>query len=91
MPADPARALANANIYLDLVSRTVYGWLWLRQATIADRALATEAGKREDAFYRGKLHAARYQMTWELPKTESDAALLQRLDTVPLDMQDVWF
>ncbi len=91
MPAEPARALANANAYLDLVSRTVFGWLWLRQATLADRALATDAGKREDAFYRGKLHAARYQMLWELPKTESDAALLQRLDTIPLDMQDEWF
>lgn len=91
MPADPARALANANIYMDLVSRTVYGWLWLRQATIADRALATEAGMREEAFYRGKVHAARYQMLWELPKTESDAALLQRIDTVPFDMKDEWF
>ena len=91
MPADPARALANANIYMDLVSRTVYGWLWLRQATIADRALATDAGMREEPFYRGKVHAARYQMLWELPKTESDAALLQRIDTVPFDMKDEWF
>jgi butyryl-CoA dehydrogenase len=46
---------------------------------------------REEPFYRGKVHAARYQMLWELPKTESDAALLQRIDTVPFDMKDEWF
>jgi hypothetical protein len=88
---DPSRALANASAYLDLVSRTVIGWLWLRQATVASRALSSARSAPEDAFYRGKLQAARYWFGWELPRTEQLATLLERGDTTPFDMQDAWF
>ena len=40
MTQDPTRGLANATVYLELTSRVVFAWLWLRQATVAARALA---------------------------------------------------
>ena len=88
---EPARALANASAYLDLVSRTVIAWLWLRQASVASRALARAISSADRDFYRGKVQAARYWYGWELPRTEQLAALLERADATPYEMQDEWF
>jgi alkylation response protein AidB-like acyl-CoA dehydrogenase len=88
---DPALALANASVYLDLVSRTVVAWLWLRQADTAARALARGASDADLAFYRGKLQAARYYFRWELTKTVTDGELLRRLDATTYEMQNDWF
>ena len=90
-PAEPARALANASAYLDLVSRTVLAWLWLRQALAASRALDAVGRATDVDFYRGKMQAARYWFGWELPRTEQLGALLLRGDSTPFDMRDEWF
>jgi alkylation response protein AidB-like acyl-CoA dehydrogenase len=91
MQADPTRGLANASVYLELVSRVVFAWLWLRQATIAQRALAAGASGESAAFYHGKLQAARFYMGFELPKHAPDADLLLRNDASALEMQTDWF
>jgi butyryl-CoA dehydrogenase len=91
MLKEPAKGLANASAYLDMTSRTVYAWLWLRQATVAHRALAGGVSGVEEAFYRGKVHTARYYFAHELPRTETDAALLGRIDTTTFDMAHDWF
>ena len=88
---EPARALANASAYLDLVSRTVIAWLWLRQATVASRALARSPNGTDSNFYRGKGQAARYWFGWELPRTVQLGELLERGDATPFEMQDAWF
>ena len=98
---EPARALANASAYLDLVSATVIAWLWLRQATVASRALMSATGEAralaparaapDDAFYLGKLQAARYWFAWELPKTVAQGELLRRLDATTFEMEQDWF
>ena len=91
MRAEPARVLANATAYLDLVSRTVIAWLWLRQATVAALALSAGASRPDEDFYRGKLQAARYWFGWELPRTVQLAELLERADATPFEMQPNWF
>ncbi len=91
MRADPTRGLANATAYLELVSRTVFAWLWLQQATVAARALSAGASGDAAAFYQGKLQAARFYFGFELPKSVADAALLLRNDPAAYDMQDAWF
>jgi len=91
MMADPTRGLANASAYLDLVSRTVYAWLWLRQATVASLALTAGAAGDDADFYRGKVQAARFYFGFELPKSVADAELLLRNDAAALEMQDGWF
>ena len=89
MATDPDRALANANVYLDAFGRIVAAWIWLKQAIAADRGLA---GRPADAdFYRGKLQAARYYVTWELPATAPQFDLLAEVNPVPLEMRDAWF
>ena len=86
----PERVLANAWIYLDLMGRFVVGWLWLRQATVAARALG-QAAAADTAFYRGKLQAAQYYLRWELPQIEHHSRLLTGLDDTCLAMAEDWF
>ena len=77
--------LANASHYLDLVGHTVIAWLWLAQASVADAALPAAAAA-DAAFYRGKLQACRWFFRHELPKTLTQAALLDSLDDTVLTM-----
>ncbi len=88
---DPDRALANATIYLDVFGKITAAWMWLRQAYVADRALAGCSNAVDADYYRGKLQAARYYFQWDLPGTAAQFALLRSVDTVPYDMQESWF
>ncbi len=89
--ADANLGLANATLYLDLFGRVLVGWLWLRMALLASRALADGANGSEADFYRGKLQAARYFMDWELATLEGQARLLSAGNRVCFDMQAPWF
>ncbi|MGQ7818222.1 acyl-CoA dehydrogenase [Metapseudomonas furukawaii] len=89
--ADAHLGLSNATAYLDLFGRVVVGWIWLRQALVASRALAAGALGSEADFYQGKVHAARYFMDWELAGLDSQARLLSAGNRLCFDMQNAWF
>ncbi|NBF05745.1 acyl-CoA dehydrogenase [Pseudomonas sp. Fl5BN2] len=82
--------LANSALYLKAFGHTVIGWRWLEQAIKAEEGLARgDAGDRD--FYRGKLQAARYFLTWEVPGCQHELTLLEARDDTCLAMQDAWF
>ncbi|MFJ3467466.1 acyl-CoA dehydrogenase [Pseudomonas sp. NPDC090201] len=82
--------LANSALYLKAFGHTVIGWRWLEQAIRAQEGL--NAGNETDAdFYRGKLQAARYFLTWEVPACHHELAILQARDDVCLSMPDSGF
>ncbi|QEY62980.1 acyl-CoA dehydrogenase [Metapseudomonas lalkuanensis] len=83
--------LANATVYLDVFGRVLVGWLWLRMALIASRALAAGPAGSEADFYQGKLQAARYFMDWELASIDAQTHLLAAGNRSSFDMQDHWF
>jgi alkylation response protein AidB-like acyl-CoA dehydrogenase len=91
MAKEPARGVANASPYLELVSRVIYAALWLRQAVVAEAALAAGASGGERAFYEGKVQAAKFYFGFELPKHEVDAALLTRNEGSAFEMRTEWF
>jgi alkylation response protein AidB-like acyl-CoA dehydrogenase len=82
--------LANASVYLEMLGHVVIAWTWLRQAVLAQRALATAQGTDAD-FYQGKLQACQYFFHYELPKTAAQNELLRSLDPTCLGMRDEWF
>ncbi|GAB2781729.1 acyl-CoA dehydrogenase [Halomonas shantousis] len=88
---DVDRGMANATLYLDMFGRVVVGWIWLRQALVAARALETTPAEKQQAFYHGKLQAARYFMEWELPQVGHQARLLSQGNAICYEMQDTWF
>ncbi len=75
--------LANATTYLEAFGHTVIAWIWLEQVIAA-------SGNEGD-FYQGKLRAAQYFFTAELPKTSTQFDFLRSLDRTPLQMQPNWF
>ncbi|MCY1496835.1 3-methylmercaptopropionyl-CoA dehydrogenase [compost metagenome] len=89
--ADANLGLSNATAYLDLFGRVLVGWLWLRMALVASRALDAGAADSEADFYHGKLQAARYFMDWELASIDAQARLLVAANRTSFDMQDRWF
>lgn len=89
---DVDRGFANATLYLDVFGRVLAAWIWLRQALVAESALQKDGHSEEDgSFYRGKLHAARYYIEWELPEIEPQIRLLSEGNRVPFDMREGWF
>ena len=88
---DPDHGLSNATMYLDLFGKVLVGWVWLKQAMAAEPALARGASGTEEAFYRGKIHAARYFMDWELAPLEGYARLLSAGNRDNIDMENDWF
>ncbi|UYP30013.1 acyl-CoA dehydrogenase [Pseudomonas sp. Z8(2022)] len=85
------QGLANSALYLKVFGHTVIGWRWLEQAIRAEQGLANTANADEQAFYRGKLQAARYFLTWEVPGCHHDLSILEARDDTCLGMQDTWF
>ncbi len=84
------QTLANSALYLKVFGHAVVGWRWLEQALRAERGL-TEGNPADADFYRGKLQAARYFLTWEVPGCAHELALLEARDDTCLGMQDAWF
>ncbi len=82
--------LANASLYLNAFGHCVIGWRWLQQAIHAELGLL-EGSPADRDFYLGKLQAARYFLTWEVPGCHNDLALLEARDDTCLAMQDGWF
>ena len=83
-------SLANSALYLKVFGHMVIGWRWLEQAIRAEEGLAKGNAADVD-FYRGKLQAARYFLTWEVPGCEHELSLLEARDDTCLEMRDEWF
>ena len=82
--------LANASAYLEALGHLVVAWLWLRQATVAGRLLATAEGAEEKSFLEGKRQASRYFHRWELPKIGPLLDRLAALDPTFLETRPEW-
>ncbi|MCJ8206033.1 acyl-CoA dehydrogenase [Pseudomonas sp. RGM2987] len=83
-------SLANSALYLKVFGHMVIGWRWLEQAIRAEEGLARGNAADSD-FYKGKLQAARYFLTWEIPGCHHELALLEARDDTCLEMRDEWF
>ncbi len=78
-------ALANSNAFLEMLGTVVIGWMWIRQACAAARALlGPELTDAENNFYQGKLNAAHYFCAYELSKARAQAKLIASLNVTCL-------
>ena len=83
-PEDPDNAGAGAYAFMDLMGLVSLGWMWLRMAAAAERALAD--GADDSALYRAKLVTAQFYAERELPlssglrrKVEAGAETLMKM------------
>ncbi len=69
-----------------------YGdWLALAGTGDSRRRRLSQGNAADAAFYKGKLQAARYFLTWEVPGCHHELAILEARDDTCLGMQDEWF
>lgn len=80
--------LANAANYLEAFGHFIVGWLWLDQAITVHEKLTDSSIAN---FLKGKLAACDYFFAWEMPKIDSWLAVLDPIETTPLNMQEAWF
>ena len=66
-------------------------WIWLRQANVAEQALAKGAGEQDVDFYEGKLAAAEYFLNWELPLVSRDIEVLTSQDATCNNVKASYF
>jgi alkylation response protein AidB-like acyl-CoA dehydrogenase len=85
---DEDKRLANAAAYLEAFGHVVVAWLWLDQAVTAQ---ALVDGPRGSDFHKGKLAACDYFFGWEMPKLAGWLAVLDPVETTPLEMPEQWF
>ena len=83
-------ALANSALYMKAFGHCVIGWRWLEQAIRAEEGLSS-ASEADRDFYQGKLQAARFFLTWEVPPCHNDLTLLEARDDTCPGMQEGWF
>jgi hypothetical protein len=67
--ADPDDAGAGAYAYMELMGLVALGWMWLKMAAAAQRALGDGSEDRE--FLEAKLTTARFYAERELPMSSA--------------------
>ena len=82
---DMDMALANAYLLLDAMGHAIVAWLWLDQALTASRLLADARGPRL-SLLQGKIAAAHYFITWELPAKDAQLVRFAALDPLCRDL-----
>ena len=80
----------HTNALLESLSEVVIGWLLLRHAEIATRALP-EAADKDRAFYEGKIAAARFFARHALPKARLRREAAESEDAALMDLTDEAF
>jgi alkylation response protein AidB-like acyl-CoA dehydrogenase len=69
----------------------VVGWLLLRQAEVASRALQGEVSASDRAFYTGKIAAASFFARTVLPKITAERAIAEAMDNALMDVPEESF
>src|SRR5438874_1992066 len=67
--ADPDNAGAGAYAYMDLMGLVSLGWMWIKMAAAARRAL--DGGAEDRPFHEAKLVTARFYAERELPLSQA--------------------
>ena len=89
---DREAMLLHSADFLELFSTVVIAWQWLLQAAAAQEGLRAEkADPSSAAFYQGKLCAAQYWFSTELPRIETLAALCRSGEDSYGRAQPDWF
>ena len=85
----PEYYLADATLYLEGAGLLCMGWIWLKQAITAQKAL--DMGSKEQDFHLGKIETARYTVAYELVKLKGMVERFASTNYPTLTMKTDWF
>ncbi|GAA4687494.1 acyl-CoA dehydrogenase [Pseudonocardia yuanmonensis] len=77
--------------FLMAVGDLLVGWLLLRQADVAQNALAGEVSARDTAFYEGKIGVARFFAKTVLPRLTAEKAIVEVADNSLMELDEAAF
>ncbi|MEV0391847.1 acyl-CoA dehydrogenase [Polymorphospora rubra] len=77
--------------FLLALGDVIVGWLLQRQADVALRALAGEVSASDQAFYQGKVAAARFFAREVLPRVGADRRIIAGADLDVMDLSEEVF
>ncbi|MFI9411412.1 acyl-CoA dehydrogenase [Nocardia gamkensis] len=81
----------NATRLLYILGDVLVGWLLLRSAAIALRALGSDLPADDKAFYEGKVAAARFFARNVLPGVAAESAIAVAVDDSVMDLDEAAF
>ncbi|MFT4654589.1 MAG: alkylation response protein AidB-like acyl-CoA dehydrogenase [Patiriisocius sp.] len=81
----------NAQAMMNIFATIVVSWIWIRQASAAEKLLEQSSDTQKQDYYKGKIQAAKYFIAWELPTILRDIQLLKDNDDVCTSVQPSWF
>jgi len=85
----PEYYLADATLFLEGAGFLCNGWMWLKQAITAQKAL--DQGSKEQDFHLGKIETARYTFAYELVKLKGIVERFGSTNYPTLTMKTDWF
>jgi alkylation response protein AidB-like acyl-CoA dehydrogenase len=91
MAGDIECYMSAAVPYLHMFSPLVISWLFLWQAMVAQKALASGAGGADESYYKGKLATAQFYLDNQLPHLHATAQILKSGQRTALDFDEAWF
>ncbi|MCE0765361.1 acyl-CoA dehydrogenase [Pseudonocardia kujensis] len=77
--------------FLMAVGDLLVGWLLLRQADVAQNALAGDVSPRDKAFYEGKVGVARFFARTVLPRLTAEKAIVEAADNALMELDEAAF
>jgi butyryl-CoA dehydrogenase len=80
MKGNYERYLSDATIYMSFLGTIVMGWQWLKIALVAQETLKNGKGKYASDFYESQIHTMKFFFKYEMPKTDSFAAMIKSND-----------
>ena len=78
----------NTTRLLMALGDLVIGWLLLRQADVALKALAAGPSDRDKAFYDGKVAAAKFFARSQLPKLAAERSIAEATDNALMELSE---
>jgi hypothetical protein len=90
-PTELYKVGQNTTRLVFTLGELIVGWLLLRQAEIALRALAGEVSERDRVFYRGKVATARFFARQRFPLLTAERAIVEATDNDLMDLPEASF
>jgi len=85
--------LADATIFMEMVSTIVIAHQWLKIAIVSQEAIDTENKTNDVSFYESKIHTMKFFYKYELPKTKASLESLIHTDklTIANESNELYF
>jgi len=84
MKGQHERYVADATIFMEMMSNIVIAWQWLSMATVAKKALVTGDKTYTTNFYENKITTMQFYFKYELPKIAAAQVTLMHEDNLTI-------